>query len=168
MKYEWFYNVLWNNIEFASYIYGEVITCKMNYFTFVVQPVEVWREGKKSGHASHQNLLPSLPDLGGGCMVSCYEVSQKYLIPFIFMYTLKDFCLGEKMWLFDLKESCCCLWKFSFYFSSNLSKAAWGALEKKGSQLMIRSYEIGVLFIPKYLVKTMASVIKILITFNMH
>lgn len=97
MKYEWFYNVLWNNIEFASYIYGEVITCKMNYFTFVVQPVEVWREGKKSGHASHQNLLPSLPDLGGGCMVSCYEVSQKYLIPFIFMYTLKDFCLGEKM-----------------------------------------------------------------------
>lgn len=37
--------------------------------------------------------------------------------------------------------------------SSNLSKAAWGALEKKGSQLMIRSYEIGVLFIPKYLVE---------------
>lgn len=33
---------------------------------------------------------------------------------------------------------------------------------------MIRSYEIGVLFIPKYLVKTMASVIKIQITFNMH
>lgn len=85
MKYEWFYNVLWNNIEFASYIYGEVITCKMNYFTFVVQPVEVWREGKKSGHASHQNLLPSLPDLGGGCMVSCYEVSQK--IPYtIYLY----------------------------------------------------------------------------------
>lgn len=27
---------------------------------------------------------------------------------------------------------------------------------------MIRSYEIGVLFIPKYLVKTMASVIKLL------
>ncbi|XP_061174599.1 tyrosyl-DNA phosphodiesterase 1-like isoform X1 [Saccostrea echinata] len=36
--------------------------------------------------------------------------------------------------------------------SSNLSKAAWGALEKKGSQLMIRSYEIGVLFIPQFLV----------------
>lgn len=85
MKYEWFYNFLWNNIEFASYIYGEVITCKMNYFTFVVQPVEVWREGKKSGHASHQNLLPSLLNLGGGCMVSCYEVSQK--IPYtIYLY----------------------------------------------------------------------------------
>ncbi|EDO46775.1 predicted protein, partial [Nematostella vectensis] len=32
--------------------------------------------------------------------------------------------------------------------SSNLSKAAWGVLEKGGSQLMIRSYEIGVLFLP--------------------
>ncbi|XP_036887116.1 tyrosyl-DNA phosphodiesterase 1 [Sturnira hondurensis] len=32
--------------------------------------------------------------------------------------------------------------------SANLSKAAWGALEKNGTQLMIRSYELGVLFIP--------------------
>ncbi|KAF8774039.1 Tyrosyl-DNA phosphodiesterase 1 like protein [Argiope bruennichi] len=34
--------------------------------------------------------------------------------------------------------------------SANLSKAAWGALEKKGSQFMIRSYELGVLFLPKF------------------
>ncbi|EEC09185.1 tyrosyl-DNA phosphodiesterase, putative [Ixodes scapularis] len=32
--------------------------------------------------------------------------------------------------------------------SANLSKAAWGAFEKSGSQLMIRSYELGVLFFP--------------------
>lgn len=32
--------------------------------------------------------------------------------------------------------------------SANLSKAAWGALQKNGSQLMIRSYELGVLFLP--------------------
>ncbi|OVA11144.1 Tyrosyl-DNA phosphodiesterase [Macleaya cordata] len=32
--------------------------------------------------------------------------------------------------------------------SANLSKAAWGALQKKDSQLMIRSYELGVLFLP--------------------
>lgn len=32
--------------------------------------------------------------------------------------------------------------------SANLSKAAWGTLEKNSSQLMIRSYELGVLFIP--------------------
>uniref|UniRef100_UPI00358E0789 tyrosyl-DNA phosphodiesterase 1 isoform X2 n=1 Tax=Myxine glutinosa TaxID=7769 RepID=UPI00358E0789 len=33
--------------------------------------------------------------------------------------------------------------------SANLSKAAWGALEKNGTQLMIRSYELGVLFVPR-------------------
>ena len=32
--------------------------------------------------------------------------------------------------------------------SANMSKAAWGALQKKGSQLAIRSFELGVLFIP--------------------
>ncbi|KAL2349519.1 hypothetical protein Fmac_003519 [Flemingia macrophylla] len=32
--------------------------------------------------------------------------------------------------------------------SSNLSKAAWGALQKNNTQLMIRSYELGVLFLP--------------------
>ncbi|KAK2541154.1 Tdp1 [Columba guinea] len=39
------------------------------------------------------------------------------------------------------------LWLHS-YFHANLSKAAWGALEKSGTQLMIRSYELGVLFLP--------------------
>lgn len=33
--------------------------------------------------------------------------------------------------------------------SANLSKAAWGALEKKNSQIAIKSYELGVLFLPK-------------------
>ncbi|XP_076834000.1 tyrosyl-DNA phosphodiesterase 1 isoform X1 [Brachyhypopomus gauderio] len=32
--------------------------------------------------------------------------------------------------------------------SANLSKAAWGALEKNGSQMMVRSYELGVLYTP--------------------
>lgn len=32
--------------------------------------------------------------------------------------------------------------------SHNLSKAAWGSLQKKETQLMIRSYEMGVLFVP--------------------
>jgi len=35
-----------------------------------------------------------------------------------------------------------------FLGSHNLSKAAWGALQKKGSQFMIRSYELGVLITP--------------------
>ncbi|CAI2166709.1 13450_t:CDS:10 [Funneliformis geosporum] len=33
--------------------------------------------------------------------------------------------------------------------SSNLSKAAWGTLQKKNKQLMIRSYELGVLIFPE-------------------
>ncbi|XP_034040964.1 tyrosyl-DNA phosphodiesterase 1 [Thalassophryne amazonica] len=35
-----------------------------------------------------------------------------------------------------------------FVTSANLSKAAWGALEKNNTQLMIRSYELGVLYLP--------------------
>ena len=41
------------------------------------------------------------------------------------------------------------------YFSANMSKAAWGVLEKNQTQLMIRSYELGVLFLPKDFVSTM-------------
>ena len=33
--------------------------------------------------------------------------------------------------------------------SANLSKAAWGSLQKNDTQLMVRSYEIGVLFLPQ-------------------
>jgi len=32
--------------------------------------------------------------------------------------------------------------------SSNLSKAAWGSLQKKNTQFMIRHYEVGVMFLP--------------------
>ncbi|XP_051869455.1 tyrosyl-DNA phosphodiesterase 1 isoform X2 [Pristis pectinata] len=39
-------------------------------------------------------------------------------------------------------------WLTSF-LSANLSKAAWGMLEKNGIQLMIRSYELGVLYLPE-------------------
>ena len=32
--------------------------------------------------------------------------------------------------------------------SANLSKAAWGSLQRNDTQLMVRSYELGVLFLP--------------------
>ena len=41
-------------------------------------------------------------------------------------------------------------------FSANLSKAAWGAFEKNDSQLMIRSYEIGVLMLPQNFVSLLS------------
>ena len=34
--------------------------------------------------------------------------------------------------------------------SANLSKAAWGSLNKAGDRLQIKSYEAGVLFLPKF------------------
>ena len=41
--------------------------------------------------------------------------------------------------------------------SANLSKAAWGCLEKKSSQLAIKSYELGVLFLPQGLFENLES-----------
>ena len=38
--------------------------------------------------------------------------------------------------------------------SANLSKAAWGVLQKQRQQLFVRSYDAGVMFIPKMLVST--------------
>lgn len=38
--------------------------------------------------------------------------------------------------------------------SANLSKSAWGELQVKGSKLFIRSYELGVVFLPKLLVNS--------------
>lgn len=41
--------------------------------------------------------------------------------------------------------------------SANLSKAAWGALEKNNTQMMVRSYELGVLYLPSAFVSTFTS-----------
>jgi len=38
--------------------------------------------------------------------------------------------------------------------SANLSKAAWGNFEKNESQYLIRSYELGVLFLPSFVLDT--------------
>jgi tyrosyl-DNA phosphodiesterase-1 len=40
---------------------------------------------------------------------------------------------------------------FCLSFSANLSKAAWGSLNKAGDRLQIKSYEAGVLFLPKFI-----------------
>lgn len=71
-------------------------------------------------------------------------------------------CISYSLRDAPLKSSFCdalstytgCLYSvyFFLYSSANLSKAAWGALEKKGSQLMIRSYELGVLYLPQLFV----------------
>mmetsp|Transcript_14026 Transcript_14026/g.56488 ORF Transcript_14026/g.56488 Transcript_14026/m.56488 type:complete len:80 (-) Transcript_14026:2867-3106(-) len=40
---------------------------------------------------------------------------------------------------------------FFMLTSANLSRTTWGKLEKGGSQLFIRSFELGVLFLPSFL-----------------
>ncbi|XP_045608059.1 probable tyrosyl-DNA phosphodiesterase [Procambarus clarkii] len=49
-----------------------------------------------------------------------------------------------------LNKSCSSA-QFLLLTSANLSKAAWGMLQKQNTQLFIRSYEAGVLILPKFL-----------------
>ena len=56
---------------------------------------------------------------------------------------------------------------FSFSPSANMSKAAWGTLEKGGSQLMIRSYEMGVMFLPDKTV-SMNNLFVVLLALGFH
>jgi len=85
------------------------------------------------------------------------------------------YCTERRTLLFPHFVHYSCPWIFPFYFclclhvsflplhiplcfcSANLSKAAWGALEKSGTQLMIRSYELGVLFVPRLFVSSCTS-----------
>lgn len=56
--------------------------------------------------------------------------------------------------------------------SANLSKAAWGTLEKNATQLCIRSYELGVMFFPQCFVSRCKKLLTILTfslaTFSTH
>lgn len=58
---------------------------------------------------------------------------------------LSEYCNAK----FPYVSVCVCM-----HASANLSKAAWGALEKNNTQMMIRSYELGVLFVPSAFVRT--------------
>ncbi|XP_042877810.1 probable tyrosyl-DNA phosphodiesterase [Penaeus japonicus] len=42
--------------------------------------------------------------------------------------------------------------QFFLLTSANISKAAWGTLQKQNTQLFIRSYEAGILLLPKFLI----------------
>ncbi|XP_063596019.1 probable tyrosyl-DNA phosphodiesterase isoform X1 [Penaeus indicus] len=44
--------------------------------------------------------------------------------------------------------------QFFLLTSANISKAAWGTLQKQNTQLFIRSYEAGILLLPKFLTDT--------------
>ncbi|KAI8922556.1 tyrosyl-DNA phosphodiesterase I [Powellomyces hirtus] len=67
------------------------------------------------------------------CVWEANEAGRPRAVPHIKTYTRIDPESGEMGWF--------------LLSSSNLSKAAWGSVEKKGTQIMIRSYELGVLIV---------------------
>lgn len=71
-----------------------------------------------------------LCDVGGKCMYVVVVVIFSNLLSILCTRVL--YCV------------CVC----SLVPSANLSKAAWGALEKNNTQVMVRSYELGVLYVP--------------------
>uniref|UniRef100_A0AAY4A458 Tyrosyl-DNA phosphodiesterase 1 n=1 Tax=Denticeps clupeoides TaxID=299321 RepID=A0AAY4A458_9TELE len=71
-----------------------------------------------------------------------------------------SFLVNDPWWpcsLSLISVACCCHYSrrlspsaifLNVFLSANLSKAAWGALEKNNTQMMVRSYELGVLYLP--------------------
>lgn len=60
-------------------------------------------------------------------------------MPHIKSYARFDPSSGEQSGVLD----------YAILTSANLSKAAWGSFQKNETQLMIRSYELGVMFVPR-------------------
>ncbi|XP_064603325.1 tyrosyl-DNA phosphodiesterase 1-like [Liolophura sinensis] len=92
---------------------------------------------------------------GGGCLPYSINVAKKQTYLHTFFHQWKSDGRGRSRACPHIKTYLRASpnWSEAAWFlvtSANLSKAAWGATEKKGSQLMIRSYELGVLFIPKH------------------
>lgn len=92
---------------------------------------------------------------GGGCLPYTIKTAQKqiYLNNFVRKWQSDGRGRTEAIPHIKTYTRVSPDWKQAAWFlvtSANLSKAAWGALEKQKTQLMIRSYEIGVLFLPQH------------------
>ncbi|PWA97916.1 multidrug resistance-associated protein 3 [Artemisia annua] len=86
----------------------------------------------------------------------CEMINRRHLLSLLLsiQHTFKNAQISFAMWsraMPHIKTFTCYNDQNLAWFlltSSNLSKAAWGALQKNNTQLMIRSYELGVLFLP--------------------
>ncbi|KAL4238825.1 tyrosyl-DNA phosphodiesterase 1 [Mactra antiquata] len=105
---------------------------------------------------SRHNVRLSLEGYpAGGSIPYTAKTAQKQLFLNDFFHLWKSEGRGRTRAMPHIKSYCRTIQdgsKAAWFIvtSANLSKAAWGALEKKGAQLMIRSYEIGVMFLPKF------------------
>ncbi|KRY69410.1 Tyrosyl-DNA phosphodiesterase 1, partial [Trichinella pseudospiralis] len=92
---------------------------------------------------------------GGTCLPYTEAVAskQQYLQQFMHQWLCE--CYGRSHAVPHIKtyfRYSPCFQKLAWFLltSANLSKAAWGVSEKSNQQFNIRSYEIGVLFIPEF------------------
>ncbi|CAH0698450.1 unnamed protein product [Spodoptera exigua] len=99
---------------------------------------------------SHDNLL------GGGCLPYAGDAhaKQPWLNSFLYQWQAKSTCRNRAMP--HIKSyTRFHNGKAAFYLltSANISKAAWGQVNKGNGALRIMSYEAGVLFLPQFVIK---------------
>uniref|UniRef100_A0A671YEI4 Tyrosyl-DNA phosphodiesterase 1 n=1 Tax=Sparus aurata TaxID=8175 RepID=A0A671YEI4_SPAAU len=119
------------------------------------------------GRSSHRSnppmhlLYPSVDDVrtslegypAGGSLPYSIQTAQKQLWLHSYFHRWKANTTGRSHAMPHIKTYMRASPDFSqlawfLVTSANLSKAAWGALEKNNTQVMVRSYELGVLFVP--------------------
>jgi len=107
-------------------------------------------------YPSHQDVMSSYDGpLGGGCLPYSAKThaKQPWLIDFLHNWrgeaSLRTQAMPHIKTYTRIDESSK---KMAFFLltSANLSKAAWGSMNKAGNSCLIMSYEAGVLFIPKF------------------
>ena len=108
---------------------------------------------------SVENVRTSLEGYKAGGSIPYNQATakkQEYLVSFMSQW--RSECLGRSRASPHIKTYIRCskdCKKIAWLVltSANLSKAAWGNLEKNKSQLAIRSFELGVVFIPQMIVR---------------
>uniref|UniRef100_A0A3Q2ZCS4 Tyrosyl-DNA phosphodiesterase 1 n=1 Tax=Kryptolebias marmoratus TaxID=37003 RepID=A0A3Q2ZCS4_KRYMA len=103
-------------------------------------------------HLVHSNVCP-LNTTAGGSLPYSVQTAQKQLWLHSYFHRWKANCTGRSHAMPHIKTYMRVSPDFTqlawfLVTSANLSKAAWGALEKNNTQMMVRSYELGVLFVP--------------------
>ncbi|XP_031704328.1 tyrosyl-DNA phosphodiesterase 1 [Anarrhichthys ocellatus] len=106
-------------------------------------------------------VYPSVEDVrtslegypAGGSLPYSFQTAQKQLWLHSFFHRWKATATGRSHAMPHIKTYMRASPDFTqlawfLVTSANLSKAAWGALEKSKTQVMVRSYELGVLYVP--------------------
>ncbi|CDW54732.1 tyrosyl DNA phosphodiesterase 1 [Trichuris trichiura] len=90
---------------------------------------------------------------GGGCLPYSYKTAFKQDYLKRYLHRWRSECNGRSRACPHIKSYLRCNESFDklawfLLTSANLSKAAWGSYEKNATQIFIRSFEVGVLYLP--------------------